>query len=264
MAEEPDGVDEAFEGVLRIGLTAGGRVAEVIARAREQAAREAQATSQQQGRELGARLDAERSAARVQLAPTQRGDWWDIAGPEAIARVWETAKAWEQLDSDAGRSVERIRQEVRDRYGVDVDTPGGAPARVKDAIERRGLAEEDTTSGRGQAALEQAESARLLADADRADRTRDAASVAEPGLEVHAGEAAAGDLYDTAERRQDLATSLEGVLDSEGINARVLADTSQGRPASEAVTRLPTKAPKLRRAGRGTGRSKQRGEAMGR
>ncbi|MDQ3359699.1 MAG: hypothetical protein M3520_12955, partial [Actinomycetota bacterium] len=75
MADESDGVDEAVEGVLRVGLTAAGpRMAEIIARAREQAAREAQAASEHEARELAERLTAERSAARAQLAPVHRGD----------------------------------------------------------------------------------------------------------------------------------------------------------------------------------------------
>ncbi len=256
MAEESDGVDEAFEGVLRVGLTAAGRMAEVIARAREQAAREARAASEHEARELAERLSAERSVARAQLAPVHRGDWWDQAQPGAVATAWETARAWQQIDPDAALAADRIRDEVRTRYGVDVDIPGGDPAKVRQALQRRGLAQEAATDQRSTAALEQVEAARLLADADRIDRAQDAA--AEP---ERAGTQAAGeDLYDTIERRQELAASLEGVASNEAIQARVLADASQGRPAHEAVAQAPGKAPKVRRARTAGGRVRQPGE----
>jgi len=232
-------------------------VAEVIARAREQAAREARATSEHEARELAQRLTAERSAARVQLAPVHRGDWWDQAQPAAVASAWETASAWQQIDPDAARAADRIRDEVRTRYGVDVDAPGGDPTAVRDAaLERRGLAQQEATDQRSTAALEQVEAARLLADADRADRAQDTA--AEP---EHAATQAAGeDLYDTAGRRQELAASLEGVASSEAIEARVLADSAQGRPAHQAVAHAPGKAPKARRARAPGARVQQPGE----
>jgi colicin import membrane protein len=256
MAEENDGVDEAVNGVLRVGLTAAGRMAEVIARAREQAAREAQAASEHQARELGARLTAERSAARAQLAPVHRADWWDQAQPAAIATAWETARAWQQIDPDAGRAADRIRDEVRTRYGIDVDAPGGDPAQVRQALERRGLAQEDITDQRSKATFEQLEAGTLLAGADRADRAQAAAT--EPART--ASRATAPDRYDTVERRQELAESLEGVASSEAITARVLADASQGRPAHEAVARAPGKTPTARPAPKASARVRQRGE----
>ena len=47
MADESDGIEEAFEGQLRIAVTAAGRVGEAFARGCEEAARRAQAQSEQ-------------------------------------------------------------------------------------------------------------------------------------------------------------------------------------------------------------------------
>jgi hypothetical protein len=255
VADESDGIDETFDGLLRAGLTAAGRVAELIARAREQAAREARAASEQQARELAARLDAERSAARAQLAPVEHAEWWDRAQPADIAQVWETAHAWERLDPDAGVAAERIRREVRDRFGIDVDAPGGDPAAVRAALERRGHAENEAGTQRTQAGRDEGEAARLLAEADRADQP-DRADVLEQD---------SSDSYDTAERRRDLAASLDGVADSETVQAHVVADTFQARPAAEAVADAsgpPARARKGHAAARGRGR--QRTETLGR
>ena len=59
MAEESDGIAEAFEGQLRVLVTAAGQVGERIARAREDALRRAQAASEREARELRTRFEAE-------------------------------------------------------------------------------------------------------------------------------------------------------------------------------------------------------------
>ena len=89
MADESDGIEEAFEGQLRIAVTAAGRVGEALARAREEAARRAQAQSEQAARELSSRFEAEKRAARVELGSVHRSDWWDKATPQQIAGAIE-------------------------------------------------------------------------------------------------------------------------------------------------------------------------------
>src|SRR4051812_16196409 len=102
MAEhEPDGINEVFVSSTRVGLPAGGLVAERLIRQREQAHRDAQAASQQAACELQTRLDAERAAARASLRPVERAEWWDRAEPEQIGVAWETANAWRDIDTDA-------------------------------------------------------------------------------------------------------------------------------------------------------------------
>ena len=83
---ESDGIDEALEGMSRVGLTVAGRIGEQLARAREQEMRRAQAAEEQQARELQARFDAERAAARAQLAPVMDNRWWDTANGRDIER----------------------------------------------------------------------------------------------------------------------------------------------------------------------------------
>jgi len=236
MTEEHDGIDEALEGMLRIGLTAAGRVAEVAARAREQAARDARAASEAQAGELAGRLQAERAAARAQLAPVDRTDWWHQSRPEDIAVAWETARSWQHLDPVAERAAGRIRREVADRYGIDVDAPGGNPAAVRDALARRGIAERDTGSQRSTAPAEDA-----------------------------AARAAGEDRGDTSDHRRppwDAVTP--GVADAEAVAARVTADTIQPRPAAEAVRRPPPAAPQARSGVPAASRRRLRTPGLGR
>jgi hypothetical protein len=260
MADEPDGVDEAFEGHLRVALTVAGLAAEHAARTRERAARNAEAASQQEARELRARMDAERSAARASLAPVEREEWWAKAGPEDVAAAWETAQAWSDLDPDARRIAYRIRKEVRERYGVDVDDARPEPGALRDALDARGAADREAQRHREEARRDDIEAAQLMGEADRADRADRSREPVEGAVAGQEGR----DLYDTAERRRDLAAGLEGVADAETVQARVLADTNQARPAAEAVASAPGKAPKARRHRGPAGRAKEQQKTLSR
>jgi hypothetical protein len=55
MVEETDGIEEAFEGQVRVLVTATGQIGERLARAREQALRRAQGQSEQEAREMQSR-----------------------------------------------------------------------------------------------------------------------------------------------------------------------------------------------------------------
>jgi hypothetical protein len=121
MAEEADGVIEEAGGQLRIALMTATQIAEKFARLREDLARQQQARTEQQTRELRVRFDAERDAARAAVAPTSRPEWWATATVDDIAEAYETAHAWEPVDEDLAQRAAHMRDEVQERYGVDVD-----------------------------------------------------------------------------------------------------------------------------------------------
>jgi len=251
MAEhEPDGVNETFQAAARVAITAGGLMAERRTRAREQAMRDAQAQSEQHTRELQARIDAERAGARASLAPVGRDDWWERAGPEEIGVAWETANAWRDSDRDAAGTVDHMRDQLRQRYAIDPDTLGADPGAVQDALERRERALRLSAQTREQARLDEAAAAPLLVSAAVADREQEREQAGRDRDPADEERAAA--LYDSADSRRAVANELEGVVDNETIEARVVADTSQARPAQEAVADSPTRTPTARRA-RGKG-----------
>lgn len=125
-----DGVDDAFDQSLRSAITVASRVGEPLARQREQRQRDRAAAEQQQARELEARYEAERAAARARMRLTEQPQWWDKATPEAIAENYAVAVAWKDDDDVARTAAERIRQEAKPRYGIDVDSvaPAGTVA----------------------------------------------------------------------------------------------------------------------------------------
>ena len=237
---EADGMDDAVDGAMRTGLMVASRIGEQLARMREQEQRTIATAEEQRARELQERFDAQRAAARAQLAPVSREDWWDKATPEMIERVHETATAWKAYDPDAAQASEKIREQVQSRYGIDVNNTGSDEASVSEALARVQLARSEAESERTKAAAARTDevvAGAAVAGANRQDR----ADRSEPA-------------WDTAERRQQLAESLEGKGDREAVNARLLADKHQGTHPSEAVAQKPSLSKKTkmpRQSGKG-------------
>lgn len=279
---ETDGIEEAFEGQLRVLLTAAGQVGERIARAREDALRQAQARSEQEFRELQSRIAAERHAARVELAGVHGAEWWDRATPEQIGRTYQLACAWAQEDLEAVRAEQRMRDEVRTRYGIDVNDAGADPDAVRQLIrlemERAERDRAEAEVERGRSAAEAAEAQQVLTHADQEDQRSEAARAAaehEPDPDERVRAAAEAEqreataqrareegrtLYDSAERRDGTARELESKgMSTELVATRMRADVSQAQPATEAVSSgAPGRTPKARRTRRGRATQSQR------
>jgi hypothetical protein len=267
MAEESDGIGEALTGSVRVAVTVGARMGEMLARTREEQMRHAEAAEEQHARELTARLHAEQAAARAELAPVFRTEWWDQAGPDDIQHAYTTAHAWTGQDPEADRAADRIRHEVRRRYGVDVDRAAADPELVRVALELADTRRAEAEREHGRASEDQVQAQLLVAEADRADQAaetarpaaqhepdpaeRNDASLAAERERIRATAAREGgkDHYDSAERRQAFAADLEqrGV-DHETVAARMTADISQGTHPSAAVKTTGKKAPKARKS----------------
>jgi colicin import membrane protein len=243
---EADGMEDAVDGAMRTGLMVASRIGEQLARMREQEQRTIAAAEEQRARELQERFDAQRTAARAHLAPVSREDWWDKATPEMIQRVHETATAWKDYDPEAAQAAEKIREQVQSRYGIDVNNTGADEASVSEALARAQQARSEAETERTKAAS--ARTDEMVAGAEVAGANRqDRADRSEPA-------------WDTAERRQKLAESLEGKGDREAVNARLLADKHQGTLPAAAVAQKPSlaKASKMAKQG-GKGRTLERG-----
>lgn len=276
MALETDGIEEAFEGQLRVLVTAAGQVGERVARAREESMRKAQAQSEQQARELHSRLEAERRVARAEFSNAHRSDWWDRATPAQIAHTYQLATAWGHEDPDAVRAEQRIRDELQTRYDIDVNDTGADPQAVKAAVERAERLQADGLAERRAAAAEEAEAVRILAEADRTERaadeqhavaehapTNEEVIAANTRADLHDREAQdardqAAPLYDSAERRKATAREMETKgIDQRVVASRMQADVSQAKPATAAVTTQVSRA-KRARAARGKSAQRQR------
>jgi len=257
---ESDGINEAFQSSARAWLTAGGLVAERLVRAREQQLRDAQAISEQATREARKRLDAQRATDRASLKVVSREAWWERASPEQIGVAWETAQAWRDSDPVAAGAARQIGERLRDRWAIDVDSLGADPGAVRDALDKRERALRLSEQAREKQRGDEAAADELVVQADRADRAQEdrraEAQRAEQPTSDGADRGAADALYDSAERRAAMAEQLGEIADEETVEAVVTADITQGRPAQDAVDRVPARAPVARR-GRGRGAAKR-------
>ena len=254
MAEESDGIEEALEGQLRVLVTAASQLGERFARAREEALRRAQARNEQEARELRSRLEAERHAARAELGNVYRPEWWDRASAEQIAHAYQVARAWDSEEPEAVRAEQRMRDELRTRYGVDVDNTQADPAAVRAAVERAQQEQAQADAERSHASADNAEAQRLMTQADQEDQHAAEARAAaeyEPdpneraraAVEAEQRETVAGQArtdgqarYDSAERRAVTAHELEARgLDAQLVATRMHADVSQATPAAQAA-----------------------------
>ncbi|MDQ0674729.1 hypothetical protein QFZ36_002290 [Pseudarthrobacter siccitolerans] len=208
------------------------------------------------------RLEGERAAARAQLAPALDARWWDTAEAEDIVRVHQTATAWKGQDPMARSAANAIRDQVQQRYAIDVNALGtgvdGAAA-LSEAARAKTHAQEERTAATG----ENSQAVHLLAEAKRADKAqREKVEADNARPEQPADEAGAA--YDSFERREGLARSLEHVADREAVLARINADRDQATPPAAAVTAWQGKFHKVQKARTALGTSQQVQRDLGR
>lgn len=246
---EADGMDEAVDAAMRTGLMVAARIGEQLARMREEEQRTIATAEEQRARLLQERFDAQRAAARAQLAPTAKDDWWDQATPQMIEQAHQTATAWKAYDPEVAQASDHISNQVQARYGIDVNNTGADEASVSAALER------------AQQARTEAENEQDKATAARADDVVAGAAVSGANRQDAAAQKAQDDpAYDSPERRQHLAESLEGKDDREAVNSRLLADKHQGAPATAAVAQSPSLAKTSKMAKQaGKGKALERG-----
>ncbi|MDJ0321975.1 hypothetical protein [Pseudarthrobacter sp. PS3-L1] len=134
---ETDGMDEFLDGGMRQTLMMASRIAETIARRRQESARQQEHQDAQAAHEAQAQLAAQRTAAQAALAPVEKDQWWDKAGPHDIATAHTIAESWKENDPMALATSEKIREEVLTRYGIDTHDVGNDSEYLASGIEAR-------------------------------------------------------------------------------------------------------------------------------
>lgn len=228
MVDQPDGLDESFESHLTLAVTLAGRAGMAAGQVLAQRARNAEVVREAEGRRLADRLEAERAAARSSVVGVEGDRWWDRATPEKIAQVWQTTQTWRDLDPDLARVGDEIVEQVQARYGVDVRDARPDLDALRQVLAEQSAEQERAASQRRTAGRDNVEAVVLLAEADGAEREGDpdGAVATEQQSEV---------AYDSVGRREALAARLEGAVEPDAAQARVLADASQAKPPSAAL-----------------------------
>jgi hypothetical protein len=183
-------MDDVVDGGLRQSLMIASRLAETIARRRQESQRQQEHVDAQAAHEARSRLAAERSAAHAALVPVEKDQWWDKAQPSDIATAYAVAEGWKNLDPAALAASEKIRQEVLTRYGIDTNDVGADAEYLESGIETIATekARQDELA-RNQDATRKAavehEKAMQLLTAARAEELRAQAEKLAPEMERH-------------------------------------------------------------------------------
>lgn len=232
------------------------------------------ASNEQEAKDLAGRLHVERKAARAQLAPVAESAWWDQVGAREITQEYTTAKARSDIDPDAERAVERIRDEVRGRspyrgalearararHDVDVqlsDHQVQPWERLSQPERERAVETRAWRADTPPASVEFFEAKMLLDMADRIEKDADDARDTDTG-ESDRDARNRNVLSTAAERRWVLAAGLIGNdLDGAVAATCVRADTSQAKPATEATRMTSGRSPRSRRTRGGQSQLRQ-------
>jgi len=252
MAEETDGLREAFDDALRVALTVATQLGERVARLREQFGRQREARAVQTNRELTARFEAERGAMQASLIPLKQESWWDRASVTDIANARETATAWSDFDDVARETSVTIQREVHERYGIDVRQPDADPSETAEALRTAQAERAELITNREREGEELTAAEMLLMAAERRDR-ESARSTSRAKLD-----------YDSKARRDEFAASLAGAIAPDTIAARILADGENARHPSEAVRNKSLNGPNLKREKRANARARIKDRNLGR
>jgi hypothetical protein len=187
---ESDGMDEFLDGGMRQSLMIASRIAETLARRRQESQRQQEHQDAQAAHEAQARLTAERSAAHAALSPVNKDQWWDKAQPHDIATAHAVAEGWKDYDPTALAASEKIRQEVLSRYGIDTRDAGKDAGYLESDIQHaatdkaRQDALDRSQEETRKAAAEHEKAMGLLAAA-RAEELRAQAATLAPEMERH-------------------------------------------------------------------------------
>jgi hypothetical protein len=212
MHEPSDGIAEEVERQLQLALAAATIAARRAIVARQHAIEQAQRDSAQNAQAVKIQIDAERQLAAAHLQPMFDPGWWETAGPQEVADMWQEADSWRDPDRDVAtptifdHAAGRIRQEVRDRSGLD-------PTQVMTIAAVQELEHEHQAT---------------IGERDPVRQPADLAAV-ERDLPTPRG-------FDDPQRREQLRTRLAAAgVPEPAIDARTLADLGQAREAAEAA-----------------------------
>jgi hypothetical protein len=120
--------------LIRTLVTAAAGVAEKRAQRREAEQREAARQSDMARHAFEERMRAEREIAYLIYRNVERDRWWDRATPKDIADTVEVAGSWANTDPRAQAALNRVKEEVHHRYGIDLQD-GATPTEVLDQVE---------------------------------------------------------------------------------------------------------------------------------
>jgi hypothetical protein len=215
--EPTDDLAQELERQLQLAITAATLAARKAVAHHQASLNQARADSDARAANLRAQLDRERILASARIQPVFDSAWWENATPAQVAGMWQQTAQWRQPTpgepddrfdrAPFDRAAHRIEQEAHSRWQLDVYDVA-ALARADDLAERDRVAARTATSADHHASVDSSP--------------------------------ASTESYDTRARREGLKQRMiTADVPEDAIQARVLADTAQASPVTEAVQQEP-------------------------
>jgi hypothetical protein len=176
---ESDGMDDVVDGGMRQSLLIASRIAENLARRRQESQRQQEHQDAQAAHQAQARHVAGRAAMQGTLAPVHKDQWWEQAKPTDITDAYVLAEVWKDHAPAALDASERIRYEVYRRYGIDTREVGADSAHLASGVET--VSAEQARL----AAVREHQKAMALVAATQAEELRAKAEKFAPEIERH-------------------------------------------------------------------------------
>ncbi len=227
---ESDGIGEAVEGEVRAAVMAAAQIAEQVAQRAERRARELERAARTTAAQFEQRLAAERETARAEVAVTRNPRWWDTAKLDQAARASAVAEA----NQIGARIADRFGPAARDAVVEATRTGQNRPVA---AVDLNTVAQVRDSTAEATYARIVAEDTRRQAAAVTAER---AAAATTAGTAAAAAQPGTGPGWDTSDRREAFAASLQHVPDPEGVDARIRLDRSRATPGRAAAAAAPS------------------------
>ncbi|MGT2462959.1 hypothetical protein [Sinomonas atrocyanea] len=186
-----------------------------------------------------ARPEAQQAAAAADDLAAAKA-WAASAEPERFAQWTRSHAAADTVAAARSDEAELVR-----RWKAETGQPAEAQAASVESDRLTGDAVRET----GAAAGHRVDADRAMGWSQEWEGMVDLAGPSEEDLawaarqEQQRDESVAHDEWDTAERRGEFAASLQGLADQTAVDARVLADVSQGTHPRQAVAVAPRDAP---------------------
>lgn len=249
----PDGAHDLNRSLTRTALALGGRLGEILARQRAEHQDQMLRAAAAERRRLQERFEAERAVMRTELAPVHQDRFWEAATPEQVGERYAQARHWEAFDDMARASRQRMEHEITTRYDL---SPEEYLSRISPPQPGPGQSAERRSGPGQEGAAQVAETERLAAAVARGDAQND--------LDTQTAAAAAGDLWDSAARREEMAENLRSRFGGtpagrDGTEAVLAADRDNGTHPVRAVQEPGGAATGRKFAGRGQDRTRELG-----
>lgn len=242
MSEQPDGIDDAVSEFGRVQMTVAARTFEVLARRLADLREEERRAAPERAREIAERRDTELEVAVAQVQAVTTEEYWTDPNPATVQESYAVASAWSPYDDRANEARVLIEQRVREKWGMDPEGLMRADFTAQQANE----AHRDANGDHGKA---EEELERVRQEQVERRRTEDPAEQEASVAREREAREAAGEFYDTAERRDAQAEDLraQGVSE-EAVAAWRGADADQARPAGRINEQAARTMPKARKA----------------